>query len=124
MSAPRSQLEVVPMFGDMQIAPFAYVKNTPHFDPKLWPLCASATTPSPQSNILDFLPLIREHHTRFISELARHSNEETTSQVISTAESRYNAPARNENRSITISFSGPWTKYLIMYILQYTIFSV
>jgi hypothetical protein len=33
-----------------------------------------------QSNLLDFLPLIREHHTRYISELARHSNEETTSQ--------------------------------------------
>ena len=36
-------LEVVPLFGDMQIAPFNYVKNSKHYDPSRWPLSAAAS---------------------------------------------------------------------------------
>ncbi|GAB6019487.1 Cytoplasmic FMR1-interacting protein 1 [Chamberlinius hualienensis] len=70
-------LEVVPLFGDMQIAPFNYIKRSPHFDPSKWPLC-SANSPSPQADLLQHLPTIREDHMRYITELARYSNEVTT----------------------------------------------
>ncbi|KAK2705972.1 hypothetical protein QYM36_016105 [Artemia franciscana] len=33
-------LEVVPLFGDMQIAPFNYVKRSKNYDMSKWPLCA------------------------------------------------------------------------------------
>ena len=36
-------LEVVPLFGDMQIAPFNYVKNSKHYDSSRWPLSAAAS---------------------------------------------------------------------------------
>ncbi|XP_026473678.1 cytoplasmic FMR1-interacting protein-like [Ctenocephalides felis] len=70
-------LEVVPLFGDMQIAPFNYVKRSAHFDPSKWPLSCS-TTISPQADLMVHLPQIREGHVKYISELARYSNEVTT----------------------------------------------
>lgn len=78
-------LEVVPLFGDMQIAPFHYVKNSKHYDASRWPLSAaaaalpiSATSPTPQANIMVHLSKMRENHLEFSSELARYSNEVTT----------------------------------------------
>uniref|UniRef100_T1IPJ0 Cytoplasmic FMR1-interacting protein n=1 Tax=Strigamia maritima TaxID=126957 RepID=T1IPJ0_STRMM len=71
------QLEVVPLFGDMQIAPFNYIRRSPHFDASKWPLC-SANTVSPQSDLMQHLPTIRDDHVKYISELARYSNEVTT----------------------------------------------
>ncbi|XP_073966644.1 cytoplasmic FMR1-interacting protein-like [Choristoneura fumiferana] len=41
-------LEVVPLFGDMQIAPFNYIKRSKHYDPSKWPL-SSSPTPPPQA---------------------------------------------------------------------------
>ena len=35
-------LEVVPLFGDMQIAPFNYVKTSKHYDSAKWPMSAAA----------------------------------------------------------------------------------
>ncbi|EEB13869.1 conserved hypothetical protein [Pediculus humanus corporis] len=70
-------LEVVPLFGDMQIAPFNYIKRSKHFDPSKWPL-SSSNTISPQADLMVHLPQIREDHVKYISELARYSNEETT----------------------------------------------
>ncbi|XP_044741705.1 cytoplasmic FMR1-interacting protein [Chrysoperla carnea] len=70
-------LEVVPLFGDMQIAPFNYIKRSKHFDPSKWPL-SSSTTISPQADLMVHLPQIREDHVMYISELARYSNEVTT----------------------------------------------
>lgn len=70
-------LEMVPLFGDMQIAPFHYIKCSPHYEASRWPL-ASANSPSPQSDLLQHLPAIRDDYERYISELARHSNEVTT----------------------------------------------
>ena len=70
-------LEIVPLYGDMQIAPYAYLRNCPNFDPSKWPCCESSA-PSPQSNLLINLEAIRDDHMQYISQLARHSNEATT----------------------------------------------
>ncbi|XP_059481300.1 cytoplasmic FMR1-interacting protein isoform X1 [Neocloeon triangulifer] len=70
-------LEVVPLFGDMQIAPFNYIKRSKHYDASKWPL-SSSTLISPQADLMQHLPQIREDHVKYISELARYSNEVTT----------------------------------------------
>jgi len=70
-------LQVVPLFGDMQIAPFNYIKNSKIFDGSKWPL-SNSTNISPQSNLLIHLPKMREEHIKYTSELARYSNEVTT----------------------------------------------
>ncbi|XP_050433683.1 cytoplasmic FMR1-interacting protein [Adelges cooleyi] len=70
-------LEVVPLFGDMQIAPFNYIKRSKHFEPGRWPLSSSLQI-SPQADLMVHLPQIREDHVKYISELARYSNEVTT----------------------------------------------
>ena len=74
MFVDLQNLEVVPLFGDMQIAPFFYIKKTPNYDPSKWPLCNSPAV-SAQSNLLVHMETMREEHSRYISELARHSNE-------------------------------------------------
>ncbi|WAQ99149.1 CYFIP-like protein [Mya arenaria] len=70
------QLEIVPLYGDMQVAPFQYIKKSANFDPSKWPACESSAL-SPQSNILANLEPIREDHMSYISQLSRHSNEYT-----------------------------------------------
>jgi len=70
-------LQVVPLFGDMQIAPFNYIKNSKMFDASKWPL-SNSTNISPQANLLIHLPKMREEHIKYTSELARYSNEVTT----------------------------------------------
>lgn len=67
-------LEVVPLFGDMQIAPFNYIKRSKNYDASKWPLSCSANI-SPQADLMVHLPQIREDHLKYISELARYSNE-------------------------------------------------
>jgi cytoplasmic FMR1 interacting protein len=61
----------------MQIAPFNYVKRSKHYDASKWPL-SSSTLISPQADLMQHLPQIREDHVKYISELARYSNEVTT----------------------------------------------
>ncbi|XP_013390578.1 cytoplasmic FMR1-interacting protein 2 isoform X3 [Lingula anatina] len=73
------QLEMVPLFGDMQIAPFSYIKQSPTFDATKWPMAMSSAVSS-QSNLLGSLEAIRDDHVRYISQLAKHSNEITTTQ--------------------------------------------
>lgn len=71
-------LEMVPLFGDMQIAPFVtYIKKMVNFDPQRWPLCSNSSTSSSQAEIQEYLPKIREKYVVYISELSRHSNEAT-----------------------------------------------
>lgn len=65
-------LEVVPLFGDMQIAPFNYIKRSKHFDASKWPLSSSSNNISPQADLMVHLPQIREDHVKYISELARY----------------------------------------------------
>ncbi|KAG0718012.1 Cytoplasmic FMR1-interacting protein [Chionoecetes opilio] len=100
-------LEVVPLFGDMQIAPFNYIKRSKNFDCKMWPLCSASST-SPQADLMCHLPRIRDEHIKYISELARYSNE-----VITT----YKETARTdaENKDIAdlalrgLQFLSEWT---------------
>jgi cytoplasmic FMR1 interacting protein len=68
------QLEIVPLYGDMQVSPFSYIKNSSHYDPSKWPNCESSHV-SQQSSILNNLEQIREEHTSFVSQLSRHSNQ-------------------------------------------------
>ncbi|KAJ0184305.1 hypothetical protein K1T71_000728 [Dendrolimus kikuchii] len=65
-------LEVVPLFGDMQIRVAGTRIKMP------WPLSSSPNPPSPQADLMVHLPQIREEHQNYISELARYSNEVTT----------------------------------------------
>ena len=65
---------MVPLFGDMQIAPFNYVRRSKNFDPAKWPL-ANTNNTHPQSDLLSSLQQIRDDHLKYISELARYSNE-------------------------------------------------
>ena len=68
-------LEVVPLFGDMQIAPFNYIKRSKNYEASRWPLCGATSSSSPQADLMVHLPQIREDHVKFTSELARYSNE-------------------------------------------------
>lgn len=70
------QLQVVPLFGDMQIELARYIKTSAHYEENKsrW-TCASSSS-SPQYNICEQMIQIREDHMRFISELARYSNSE------------------------------------------------
>ncbi|KAL3880811.1 hypothetical protein ACJMK2_033018 [Sinanodonta woodiana] len=71
------QLEIVPLYGDMQVSPYRYIKDSINFDASKWPCCESSQ-PSPQSNLLANLQAIREDHMSYISQLSRHSNEAIT----------------------------------------------
>ncbi|XP_041477036.1 cytoplasmic FMR1-interacting protein 1 homolog isoform X1 [Lytechinus variegatus] len=71
------QLEVVPLYGDIQIPVFTYIKKSANYEShkSFWnPDMSSAA----QYNLLEHLQPIRDSHMRYISELARHSNKEVT----------------------------------------------
>lgn len=61
----------------MQIAPFNYIKRSKNYDASKWPLSCS-TSISPQADLMVHLPQIRDDHVKYISELARYSNEVKT----------------------------------------------
>ena len=72
-------LEMVPLFGDMQISPLlTYINKTPNYDPTKWPLSSNTQVQSTQADILQHLSGIREDYVSYISELSRYSNEVTT----------------------------------------------
>lgn len=68
------QCKVVPLYGDMQIAPFNYVMRTKNYESSKWPACNSQSE-SIQGKILEQVDRIRHEHTNYISELAKYSNE-------------------------------------------------
>lgn len=65
---------MVPLFGDMQIMPFAFVKKCPNYDAAKWP-CASVETTVCPINIVERLKIIREQHTEYVTHLSRIHNE-------------------------------------------------
>lgn len=67
-------MDVVPLYGDMQMKPYFYITKSLNFDSSRWSHCESSQ-PSPQSQILSSLESLRESHTEYVSELARRSNE-------------------------------------------------
>ena len=105
------QLEVVPLYGDMQINPYHYIKYSKNFDKEKWPACESSH-PSPQSNLLANLEAIREHHMSYISQLARHSNEAITT-------TREAPRTDEENRELTdlalrgLQLMSSWTQQVM-----------
>ena len=68
---------MVPLYGDMQIAPFNYVMRTKNYESSKWPACNSQSE-SIQGKILDQVDKIRNEHNNYISELAKYSNEVRT----------------------------------------------
>ncbi|XP_059150444.1 cytoplasmic FMR1-interacting protein-like isoform X1 [Physella acuta] len=105
------QLEMVPLYGDMMIAPYNYIKNGPNFDPSKWPACESSHL-SPQSNLLGSLEMIRDRHMHYISQLARHNNEATTTM-------RETPRSDGENRELTdlalrgLTLLSRWTQQVM-----------
>ncbi|VDK48795.1 unnamed protein product [Anisakis simplex] len=67
-------LEVVPLFGDMQIQPFSFVKRSPFFDPSKWP-ASNTEGEKCHVNIAEKVRTIREHHTEYVAYLSRVNNE-------------------------------------------------
>ncbi|KAF4026262.1 hypothetical protein G4228_018560 [Cervus hanglu yarkandensis] len=70
------QLQVVPLFGDMQIELARYIKTSAHYEENKSRWTCTSSSSSPQYNICEQMVQIREDHMRFISELARYSNSE------------------------------------------------
>ncbi|PIO35700.1 hypothetical protein AB205_0059440 [Aquarana catesbeiana] len=70
------QLQVVPLFGDMQIELARYIKTSAHYEENKSKWTCTQSSISPQYNICEQMVQIRDDHIRFISELARYSNSE------------------------------------------------
>uniref|UniRef100_G1DGF7 Cytoplasmic FMR1-interacting protein n=1 Tax=Capra hircus TaxID=9925 RepID=G1DGF7_CAPHI len=70
------QLQVVPLFGDMQIELARYIKTSAHYEENKSRWTCTSSGSSPQYNICEQMVQIREDRMRFISELARYSNSE------------------------------------------------
>nr|XP_023395464.1 cytoplasmic FMR1-interacting protein 1 [Loxodonta africana] len=70
------QLQVVPLFGDMQIELARYIKTSAHYEENKSRWTCTSSSSSPQYNICEQMTQTREDHMRFISELARYSNSE------------------------------------------------
>ncbi|XP_058430056.1 cytoplasmic FMR1-interacting protein 1 isoform X2 [Marmota monax] len=70
------KLQVVPLFGDMQIELARYIKTSAHYEENKSRWTCTSSSSSPQYNICEQMIQIREDHMRFISELARYSNSE------------------------------------------------
>lgn len=69
-----ASLPVVPLYGDMQISPFTYVKRSKHFVPSKWPQCSAmemrdSVSPSPEINIVKIFPEVSSQHWMYLSEL-------------------------------------------------------
>ncbi|XP_061416075.1 cytoplasmic FMR1-interacting protein 2 isoform X2 [Lethenteron reissneri] len=69
------QLQVVPLFGDMQIELARYIETSAHYEDNRSKWTCTCSTLSPQY-ICEQMVQIRDDHIRFTSELSRHSNSE------------------------------------------------
>ncbi|CAB3409696.1 unnamed protein product [Caenorhabditis bovis] len=67
-------LEVVPLYGDMQIQPFAFVRRSPHYDSSKWPL-SDKESDKCHVNIVEKLASIRADHESFVTQVAKIHNE-------------------------------------------------
>uniref|UniRef100_A0A3B4WEG6 Cytoplasmic FMR1 interacting protein 2 n=1 Tax=Seriola lalandi dorsalis TaxID=1841481 RepID=A0A3B4WEG6_SERLL len=70
------KLQVVPLFGDMQIELSRYIETSAHYEENKSKWTCTQSSISPQYNLCEQMVQIREDHIRFISELARYSNSE------------------------------------------------
>jgi len=83
------QLQVVPLFGDMQIPLASYIQNMSDYEENKsrWSCTSAGVSTSstgiiPQYNLAEQLVTIREDHIKYTSELARHSNNEVNSMFL------------------------------------------
>uniref|UniRef100_A0A3Q4HUG4 Cytoplasmic FMR1 interacting protein 2 n=1 Tax=Neolamprologus brichardi TaxID=32507 RepID=A0A3Q4HUG4_NEOBR len=70
------KLQVVPLFGDMQIELSRYIETSAHYEENKSKWTCTQSSISPQYNLCEQMVQIRDDHIRFISELARYSNSE------------------------------------------------
>ncbi|KAE9551006.1 hypothetical protein FO519_005792 [Halicephalobus sp. NKZ332] len=67
-------VEVVPLFGDMQIQPFSFVRRSGFYDASKWSLSNSEAEVC-HVNIVERVKVIRSHHDEYVAHLARIKNE-------------------------------------------------
>uniref|UniRef100_A0A7E4V8X5 Cytoplasmic FMR1-interacting protein n=1 Tax=Panagrellus redivivus TaxID=6233 RepID=A0A7E4V8X5_PANRE len=67
-------VEVVPLFGDMQVQPFSFVKRGSFYDASKWPL-SNSESETCHVNIAERVKIVRQHHDEFVAHLARIKNE-------------------------------------------------
>lgn len=71
---------VVPLYGDMQISPFDYIKSGAHFDASKWPNCSAAAAAiahhdysrGGQLDLVKLLPRISMDHQSYLCQLQEH----------------------------------------------------
>uniref|UniRef100_A0A1I7YB62 Cytoplasmic FMR1-interacting protein n=1 Tax=Steinernema glaseri TaxID=37863 RepID=A0A1I7YB62_9BILA len=92
-------LEVVPLYGDMQIQPFSFVRKCAHFDVSKWPL-SNVESVRCHVNIVDKVKSIRQHHAEYVTHLSRINNEAVVYEV-------EGPRTDSENRELTeVTLSG------------------
>uniref|UniRef100_A0A1I7WN18 CYRIA-B_Rac1-bd domain-containing protein n=1 Tax=Heterorhabditis bacteriophora TaxID=37862 RepID=A0A1I7WN18_HETBA len=67
-------LEVVPLYGDMQIQPFSFVRRSQFYDANRWPL-SDKEGDKCHVNIVDKLKSTRSDHESYVTQLAKVNNE-------------------------------------------------
>ncbi|KAK0400166.1 hypothetical protein QR680_003383 [Steinernema hermaphroditum] len=92
-------LEVVPLYGDMQIQPFSFVRKSAHFDHTKWPL-SNVESERCHVNIVEKVKSIRHHHAEYVTHLSRINNEAVVYEV-------EGPRSDHENRELTeVTLSG------------------
>jgi len=61
-------MEVVPLYGDMMVTPFSYIRASKNYDESKWPHCTSASG-SNQAQIKGKIADIKSHHDRLLCDL-------------------------------------------------------
>ena len=64
------EVEVVPLYGDMAIAPFRYIETTSNYDESRWSLCTDTARQTGQSDIISHVVTLRISHNRLLGDLA------------------------------------------------------
>ncbi|VDM62490.1 unnamed protein product [Angiostrongylus costaricensis] len=92
-------LEVVPLYGDMQIQPFSFVRRSQFYDPSKW-ILSDKEGEKCHVNIVDKVKRIRADHESYVTQLAKLNNSVAISDRVS-----FNSDA--ENRELTsLALSG------------------
>ncbi|KAK6017306.1 hypothetical protein OSTOST_17175, partial [Ostertagia ostertagi] len=97
---PRTaSLEVVPLYGDMQIQPFSFVRRSQFYDSSKWPL-SDKEGEKCHVNIVERVKITRADHESYVTQLAKLNNSVAISDRIS-------LNSDSENRELTsLALSG------------------
>ncbi|EYC24494.1 hypothetical protein Y032_0013g1932 [Ancylostoma ceylanicum] len=92
-------LEVVPLYGDMQIQPFSFVRRSQYYEASKWPL-SDKEGDKCHVNIVEKMKITRSDHESYVTQLAKLNNNVAISDRVS-----LNSDA--ENREMTsLALSG------------------